>query len=103
MGNGDYLYHDNAQDIQENRAEFYWISCVCNFYLCDTYSFFNKSDIEGGDELSEKAQMIFDIIGLLIVLFSSVVNDRYIHSLEKKIKETEVRRNDKVGDSKVHL
>ena len=47
--------------------------------------------------------MIFDIIGLLIVLFSSVVNDRYIHSLEKKIKETEVRRNDKAGDSKIHL
>lgn len=53
--------------------------------------------------MSEKAQMIFDIIGLLIVLFSSVVNDRYIHSLEKKIKETEVGKNDKVRDSKVHL
>ena len=47
MDNGNYFYHDNAQDIQENRTEFYWISCVCNFYLCDTYSFFNKSDIEG--------------------------------------------------------
>lgn len=54
-------------------------------------------------KLSEKAQMIFDIICLLIVVFSSTVEDKYIHSLEKKIKETEVRKNDKVRDSKVHL
>ena len=53
--------------------------------------------------MSEKAQMIFDIICLLIVVFLSTVEDKYIHSLEKKIKETEVRKNDKVRDSKVHL
>jgi len=47
--------------------------------------------------------MIFDIICLLIVVFLSTVEDKYIHSLEKKIKETEVRKNDKVRDSKVHL
>lgn len=46
MDNGCNMYIDNAQDIKKNRTKFYWISCVCNFYLCDTYYFFNKSDIE---------------------------------------------------------
>ena len=54
-------------------------------------------------KISEKAQMIFDLVCLAIVMIPSIFEDRYIHSLEKKLEEKEGARNDKVRDNKAHL
>lgn len=54
-------------------------------------------------KISEKAQMIFDLVCLAIVMIPSIFEDRYIHSLEKKLEEKEGARNDKVTDNKAHL
>ena len=53
--------------------------------------------------MSEKVQMIFDLVSLAIIMIPSIFEDRYIHSLEKKLEEKEGVKNDKVRDSKVNL